>query len=196
MTFAIVKRKEAKAIHSNYSDLKAFCKKITFDELEQTYTVLGENVDSAEFILTSGVVAILKKYEKIIQMIYITDQTKGGKLLLRADFILPHDFMEASKDFKPIIKMLLYLVDQLSNFKLGANPRAKAEKDRAVYESLRAKEDAEKKNEELQKKKAEEKKKADALLKNLPKEKQRKLEEKEHLKDMKKKMNKKVLKIG
>jgi len=196
VVFAIVRAKESKTVYSNNSDLKAFCKKVMRDELEGKYVAFGENVEAAEYILTPPIVALLKKYEKIIQMILLTDQSRSAKMTLKADLLLPHNFSVESKEFKPILKMLLYLVDSITNIKLSAPARAKAEKERAVLDQMRAKEDAEKRNEETQKKKLEEKKKEDERRKNLPKEKQSKLEEKERQKEMKKKMSRKLVKIG
>jgi len=193
--FAIVKKREAKAVHANNPDLKNFCKKLPFPELESTYTVFGENLETAEFVLTGPVVALLKKYEKIIQMIQLTDQKFKNKLLLQADFLLPSKEQDY-KEFKNILKMLFFLVDNICNFRLSAPAKAKAEKERSLLEAIKAKEEAERQKEELQKKKTEDKKKKDEALKQLPKDKQKKLEDKEHKKDVKKKMSQKVVKVA
>jgi len=197
VVFAIVRGKEAKTVYANNSDLKALCKKISFTDLEGHYTAFGENTEAAEFLLTPPVVNLLKKNDNIIQMIQVTDQSSSRfKSVLKADFLIPHNFTKDAQEFKPLIKMLFYMVDSLVNFRLSPAARAKAEKERALLEQLRAKEDAEKRKEEANKKKEDERKKELERRKNLPKDKQVKLEEKDREKEMKKKMSRKVMKIG
>jgi len=55
--------------------------------------------------------------------------------LIKADFLLPHDFKKESREFSQIIKMLLFLVDNIAtSFRLSGPARIKAEKERAVLE--------------------------------------------------------------
>jgi len=51
--FAVVRSREAKTVYNNNPDLKAFCKKIDFPDLEGKYTVFGENTEGAEYFLTN-----------------------------------------------------------------------------------------------------------------------------------------------
>jgi hypothetical protein len=197
VVFAVVRAKEAKTVYGNNSDLKALCKKIAFPDLEGQYIAFGENTEAAEYLLTAPVVSLLKKNDSIIQMIQVTDQSSSRfKSVLRADFLIPHNFTKDAKEFQPLIKMLFYMVDSLTTFRLSAAARAKAEKERALLDQLKAKEDAEKRKEEANKKKDEERKKELERRKALPKDKQVKLDEKDREKDVKKRMSRKVMKIG
>ena len=55
MVFAVAKKRDAKTIHANNTDINAFCKKVPFEELEEIYTIFGENGEAAEHFLTSAV---------------------------------------------------------------------------------------------------------------------------------------------
>jgi len=161
--FGVVRRKDAKTVHANNPDFKGLCRKITIDELSQ-YTILAESEENISNILTPPIMSILKKHDQLIQMLSVSDQRKPYKLVLRLDMIVPKSYLNNPKEFHTVIKMLLHLADQLPNYKMSQAERLKAEKERQIFENLKAKEDQKEKNEEIQKK-LQEKKKEDPLSK-------------------------------
>jgi len=158
LVFSVVRKKEAKAIHSNYPDFKNFCRKMIFEELSSSYVVLGENEETVEYILNSAVTSTLKKYDNLIQMLSFTDQKKPYKLVLKVDMVVPKAYLNNPKEFNSIIRMLLSLVDHITHYKMSQSCRIQAEKDRQVIENLKAKETQKERNEEIQKKLQEKKK--------------------------------------
>lgn len=94
------------------------------------------------------------------------------------------------KESARIVKLLFYIVDRIVTLRLSREAKDKADKNRKEAEKLKAKE----KNEELEEaklqKKREEERKYQEMLKKLPPDEQRKLEEKKRLKDMQKQRSK------
>jgi len=174
-------------VQSNYPEIKNFCRRMTFDELAKQYVVLGEAEETAEFILSAPVVSALKKNENVFEMISFTDLKKPHKQVLRADLAIPSTLLKNPKEFQPIIKMLLYLADHITHYKMTGACRLRAEKERQVYESLKAKENQKEKSEEIQKK-LQDKKKEEAGLK--------KKDEKKEEQKLKKKMQRKFVKMA
>ena len=67
--------------------------------------------------------------------------------MLRADLVIPNAYLKNPEEFQTTIKMLLYLVDHVTYYKMSSACRAKAEKERQAYENLKAKESQKEKNE-------------------------------------------------
>ncbi len=76
-------------------------------------------------------------------MIGLTD----SKLVLRVDMIVPRNYLNNPKEFNTIVKLLLYMTDQITLYKMSQACRARAEKERQLVENLRAKEAQKEKNE-------------------------------------------------
>jgi len=149
--FAVAKRKEAKFVHDNYPDINYFCNKMTHDELDREYVVLGEDEEVSEYILTSSVIVALKKYDNIIEMISFTDLRKPHKQVLRVDMQIPNNLLKNPKEFQNIIKTTLSLVDHIAIYKMSNVLRNKAEKARQLYDLTKDKEERKEKRENAQK---------------------------------------------
>jgi hypothetical protein len=61
--------------------------------------------------------------------------------------IVPKSYINNPKEFQSVIKMLLFLADQLPNYKMSQGERLKAEKERQVMENIKAKEAQKEKSE-------------------------------------------------
>jgi Protein of unknown function (DUF1682). len=61
--------------------------------------------------------------------------------------IVPKQYLNNPKEFNTIIKLLLYMADQITFYKMSQACRARAEKERQLIENLRAKEAQKEKSE-------------------------------------------------
>lgn len=91
-------------------------------------------------------------------------------------------------------KDVMKLVDHISTFKMGKTARERIQEKRSKTLVAAEKEKREEKQEEQMKRKAEKQKEREARLANLSPEQQRKLEEKEHRREVRR-QNKKMVKL-
>ncbi len=117
----------------------------------------------------------------------------ASALTLRVDVILTNK--EAMDNSNETTRDVLRLVDHISNFKMSRGLREAVQDGRAKALVEAQKEKREEKQEELTKRKVEKQKEREAKLANLSPEQQRKLEEKEHKRDIKR-QNKKLVKMA
>jgi len=54
--------------------------------------------------------------------------------------VVPKEYLKNPREIQVLIKMLLYLADNLNHFKMSNATRAKAEKERQIYENTKTKE--------------------------------------------------------
>ncbi len=94
VVFSVLRKREVKNQHANNPDFKYFCRKIKAEGLTESLVVLAENEETVDYLLDSSVssygpisskvynfyiyplkvITLLNKFDKNIQMIYITDQ--------------------------------------------------------------------------------------------------------------------------
>lgn len=63
LVFAIIRKKEAKFVTSNYPDIKDFGRKMAYPDLSDKYVIFGESEETAEHVLIGPVSVFFKKCE-------------------------------------------------------------------------------------------------------------------------------------
>lgn len=113
-------------------------------------------------------------------------------MILRVEFILTDDTTLTRT--QELTQDVIRLMDKISSFKMNKTLREKVQEKRSKTLTVTQKEKREEYQEELMKKKADKQKERDAKISNLTPEQQRKLEEKEYRRDVKR-QNKKMVKM-
>jgi len=111
------------------------------------YSLLSEMPEASSGILDSRVIQILNKYNQIIESIHISDQFSGiqdqegqqataAKPETKRMIIVTYSIPEKTEmeDMRPLLQLVIYLIDKMKRFKLSREARAKAEKNRLRVE--------------------------------------------------------------
>jgi len=201
--FCVATKKTATRVFKEMSDLSKFCILVTKPSEKYNtpagYSVLSEIPEATAAILDSKLIAAMNKYGHLIDCIHISDQYCGiiqqedpnqlkqpeVQRVLIANFNLQakHDM----EDMKPLLILVLYMMERLKRFRLSREAKNKAEKNRSRVEeqfmkithNARAEAAAQKREE---KRKAEKEK----ILSEDDPDKQRKWEKKEQKRQAKK----------
>ncbi|CRK99942.1 CLUMA_CG013241, isoform A [Clunio marinus] len=205
--FAVSTKKCATKLFKDMSDLKQYCVSVAkADEkynLPTGYSVLSELAEASSAILDARLVAMLHKYNNVIESIHISDQYVGvqveqegpvmkqpetKKMLIVSFFISEKTDME---EFRPLLQLVIYLIDKLKRFKLSREGKMKAEKNRMrVEEEFLKSSHALRMEAAAQKKEEKRKQEKEKIMNEDNVEKQIKLERKMKRKDAKKAMPK------
>lgn len=97
------------------------------------FSVLSEIQEASSAVLDARVVAMLHKYSDIIESIHISDQFTGPqpaeqaeasmkpaetKKMITVSFFI-NEKTGNMEDFKPLVQLVIYLIDKLKRFKLS-----------------------------------------------------------------------------
>ncbi|PNF34144.1 Coiled-coil domain-containing protein 47 [Cryptotermes secundus] len=217
IVFCVATKKSALRLSKDMADLSVYCPERRSVEkygLPSNFSLLCEIVEVAASLLDPRIVAVINKYADIIDYIHFSDQFSGPKQpedssltklpdtkkLLMFGFNIPlkgKPVHEAMDQMRPLLQLVFYCMDKVKRFRLSKEAKNKAEKNRLRVEeaflktthAARAEAAAARREE----KKRQEKERI--LLEDDP-EKQRKWEDREMKRQMKKKAPKmKQLKV-
>eukprot|EP00831_Metopus_contortus_P081315 TRINITY_DN851_c0_g1_i3.p1 TRINITY_DN851_c0_g1~~TRINITY_DN851_c0_g1_i3.p1 ORF type:complete len:195 (-),score=46.84 TRINITY_DN851_c0_g1_i3:46-630(-) len=163
--------------------------------LSQEYVVLSECRELVDYILTQNLIDKLNKNTEIYQAIELIDNpsSTNNMLSLRVEVVLVNkDSIETSPEYT---KEVLRIADHIANFRMGRTLRAEIQEKRAKVLVTESKEKREELQEELLKKKADKQKEKEAKRANLSPEQQRRLEERDYKRNVKR-QNKKMIKFA
>ncbi|XP_001850592.2 coiled-coil domain-containing protein 47 [Culex quinquefasciatus] len=209
--FCVATRKQAAKMFKEMNDLNKFCTLVNKADEKYNcpgYSLLSEIAEASSSLLDSRLVAALNKFSHLIEYIHVSDQYSGPiqqedpntlkqpevKRILHCGFNMPAKL--DMEEMKPLLVLVLYLMERVRRFRLSKEGKAKSDKNRARVEeefmknthAARAEAAAQRREE---KRKAEKEK----VLANEDPEKQRRWEEKERKRLEKKRPKMKQLSI-
>jgi len=196
LVFAVVKRKEERRYKSIYKDVSQFAPAMPFAPLPPTFTVFSESEELLPAFLSKEVLSTLANYEAEFVKMHFTDvspKTAKYKKILQFVFRIPNGDMSK---LITLTKMALHFIDQVAATQLTKLARQKVDKIRAKATEAVMKETLTQRQELIQQKKIEKKQKELAEIDTLTPEEQRKREEKNHKKELKKKQAKFKVSFG
>eukprot|EP01017_Pseudomicrothorax_dubius_P025169 TRINITY_DN2686_c0_g1_i2.p1 TRINITY_DN2686_c0_g1~~TRINITY_DN2686_c0_g1_i2.p1 ORF type:complete len:328 (+),score=92.93 TRINITY_DN2686_c0_g1_i2:128-1111(+) len=172
IVLSVVRRKDMKKSFEKLRDLKDLCHPIPFPLLRDTYAVIGEHEETAQYLLDEQVIAVLNKYDRILEKMHFTDRKiySHDELVARYEFFLDRSRGKATELSLIFTKLFFHVIDKIPHYNLSAKERAKSEKDRRILLERNSKE------EHAEQAKASKKEKDE---KKLSPEEQKKREEKE-----------------
>jgi len=153
--FALLPKKQASKYQKELQDLSFFCgeKKSAERFGLPDYCILSEIGEVADFVLSTQICNILKKYENCFESLHFSDQfvgpkkdeveEEGGaklrkpKKVLLFEFKIPGTGRTKASDMgatEPLVKMVLFLIDRIKAFKLSQQARLKSDKKRREVE--------------------------------------------------------------
>ncbi|XP_072042113.1 PAT complex subunit CCDC47-like [Amphiura filiformis] len=204
-------KKAASRMGKEMQDLSLYCTDRRSGDkynLSSSFSVLSEMGEVINGILDNKVIACLSDRENMFDYLHISDQFSGPKpsteeeqptkmpetkKVLIFNFKFPSGSRGTVKDMEnmlPLMKMVVYCMDKVKRFRLSREGKLKADRARAkVSESYMKL--AHSQRQEAAQQRREEKRRADKerLMNEEDPDKARKLEEKQHRKDMRKRMN-------
>ncbi|KAK6629849.1 hypothetical protein RUM43_003669 [Polyplax serrata] len=215
--FCIANRKAANKLSREMADLSVFCpekKSGTKFGVPENFSIMSEIGEATSAMLDSKILAVLNKYSNVIEYLHFSDQFSGPKQpeesnvtklpevkkVLIFHYNIPikgHATQEAMEQMKPLLQLVFHCMDKVKRYKLSKEGKSKADKNRLRVEeaflktthAARAEAAAARREE----KKRQEK---ERILQEDDPEKQRKWEEKEMKRQMKRKAPKmKQLKV-
>ncbi|KAF7489484.1 Coiled-coil domain-containing protein 47 [Sarcoptes scabiei] len=216
--FCVAQRKIAAKLAKDSIDLATYCPERKSPEkygvTSDNYLLLNEIGEAASFILDSKIVSLLDKNDSLIEFIHISDQYYGiknddvqtiklpeVKKVLIISINLPSQLSSQNLDeldsLKPLHQMTYYLVDRLKRFRLSREKKLKSDRNRQKVEKMFLQSTHQQRQEAAQIKREERRRaEKEKMLQEIDPEKQRKWEEKEYKKELKKKIPKmKQLKV-
>eukprot|EP01132_Coremiostelium_polycephalum_P002072 gene2072-2558_t len=181
----VTKTKALKTFKSERNDVSLFCSKLNLPQLSQAYTVLGDTDGLQSLFLKSEVIQLLNDSEPYFESI-----PKALQFVYKIPKITDLDKIYG------LTKMSFYYIDLIASTALPKPQKAKAEKLREKARAEIMKQAHAERQEEAQKKKYEklQKEKEDAA--KLSPESQRKRDEKEYKKSLKKRAGKNKVILG
>jgi len=153
--FALLPKKQASKYQKELQDLSFFCgeKKSAERFGLPDYCILSEIGEVADFVLSTQICNILKKYEGCFESLHFSDQFVGPKKdeveeegsaklrkpkkVLLFEFKIPGTGRTKASDMgatEPLVKMVLFLIDRIKAFKLSQQARLKSDKKRREVE--------------------------------------------------------------
>lgn len=215
--FAIANKKIAAKLAKDMTDISTFCpEKKSVDKfgLPQSFFIMYEAGEVASAILDAKFTAAVNKYEDLIEFIHFSDQYSGTKQpeesqpakapdvkkVLIFSFNVPgggKTTPESMEAMRPLFQLVFHCMEKIKRFRLGKEAKVKAEKSRSRVEEAYMKTTHQQRAEAAQQRR-EEKRRAEKerILNEEDPDKQRKWEEREHRRELKKKAPKmKQLKV-
>lgn len=214
--FAVANKKTAAQLAKEMADISTFCpekKSIEKYGLPTSFVLFSEVGEVAANILDPKVTSIFNKHEDLIDSIHISDQYSGPKVqddqqakLPEVKKVMIFSFNVPGKGYpnpdnmanmKPLLQIVFYLMDKLRRFKLGKEAKQKTEKTRQKVEEAFMKNTHQQRVEAAQQRREEKRRmEKEKIMSDDDPEKQRKWEEREHRREMKKRAPKlKQLKV-
>jgi len=153
--FSLLPKKQAAKYQKELQDLSFFCgeKKSAERFGLPDYCILSEIGEVADFVLSTQICNILKKYESCFESLHFSDQFVGPKKdeveeegsaklrkpkkVLLFEFKIPGSGRTKASDMgatEPLVKMVLFLIDRIKAFKLSQQARLKSDKKRREVE--------------------------------------------------------------
>jgi len=153
--FSLLPKKQAAKYQKELQDLSFFCgeKKSAERFGLPEYCILSEIGEVADFVLSTQICNILKKYESCFESLHFSDQFVGPKKdeveeegsaklrkpkkVLLFEFKIPGSGRTKASDMgatEPLVKMVLFLIDRIKAFKLSQQARLKSDKKRREVE--------------------------------------------------------------
>jgi len=214
--FAIFKKKTALKMAKNLADISALCPEKKNPEkygIPSSFVMYNELGEVPSSLIDSKITTILNKYENLVEFIHLSDQYSGQKLvddqpvksadvkrILIFSFNVPgrgHSTSEGMEEMKPLLQLIFYMIEKVKRYRLTKEAKQKAEKSRVKLEEAYLKTTHQQRVEAAQQRK-EDKRRAEKerIMNEDDPEKQRKWEEREHRRELKKKAPKmKQLKV-
>jgi len=149
--FALLPKKQASKYQKELQDLSFFCgeKKSAERFGLPKYSVLSESGEVNDYILSTQVCNIIRKYEDCFESMHFSDQfvgpkkdegdeedtgkVKKPKKVLLFELKIPGTGRTSYSDMavtEPLVKMILFLTDRIKAFRLSQQARAKSDKKR------------------------------------------------------------------
>jgi len=192
--FGLVKSRDAKKFIKANPDLTELSKLVSNDRLSSpsntltNFTVYSEFEDVISEILTKEVVNSISSVESSLSEIHISDQNSLSPTY-KNSLQVSGRLNEKDQVSENLVKLILYLIDELPQIRLSKPEKQKSEKVRKSKAESKMKETIKERQDALQQKKIEKKQKLIAEMDKLTPEQQRKLEEKLYKQDLKKKQS-------
>ncbi|KAH9404403.1 Coiled-coil domain-containing protein 47, partial [Tyrophagus putrescentiae] len=216
--FCIANRKSAVRLSKEMNDIATFCPERKspdkYGVTSQDFVLLNEIGEAASFILDSKVAALLNKNESLIDYIHVSDQYSGLRItddsqnatklpevkkMLIASFIFPSNAQnpEEIERMNHLLQLVFYLIDKLKRFRLSRESKVKSDRNRQKVQKLYLASTHLQRQEMAQQKREEKRRmEKEKILAETDPDKQRRWEEKEYKREMKRKVPKmKQLKV-
>ncbi|XP_074601105.1 PAT complex subunit CCDC47 [Brevipalpus obovatus] len=206
--FCIVNKKTAPKLVKEMNDLATFCperKPVDKYGINDSFLMMNEIGEVAGILFDMRFVSLLNKNRDAIQYIHISDQYSGFRLpdetplvrlperrrIMIFSFKYPktnENEEEQLQSMKPLMQLVFYLVDKVRRLRLSRESKVKSDKNRQKVEEIFLKATHSQRQEAAQLKREERKRaEKEKILNEEDPEKQRKWEEREHRREMKKK---------
>jgi len=207
---AVGNKKSVTKMSKDLNDLNTFCSEKKNGEkigLTTNFAILSEISEATSAVLDNKVVAVLAKYEDMVDSIHITDQFSGTKASTDDNAAKPNP-VEVSKEIrcifnvpgkgkpkpedmeslKSMLQLVFHLIDKVKRIRLSKDSKKKADQNRTKIEESLSKLSHTQRQEQAQQRR-EEKRRVDKekMMNEEDPDKQRRWEEKEYKRDMKKK---------
>lgn len=205
--FCIAHKKVAARMVKEINDLSTYCPERKTAEkygLSSNFTIMNEIGEVTSAILDNKLLSVLTKYEDYIEYIHFSDQYSGPKQqeesqpsklpevkkVLLFGFNVPGNSyvtVDVMEETKPLLQLVFYCIEKIRRFHLSKEAKAKAEKNRQKVEEAFLKTTHAQRQEAAQLRR-EEKRRAEKerMMNEEDPEKQRKWEEREHRRELKK----------
>ncbi|KAF0292681.1 Coiled-coil domain-containing protein 47 [Amphibalanus amphitrite] len=155
--FCLANKKSAARLAKEMTDISTYCPERKSAErfgLPAHFSVLSEIHEAAAAVLDARVVAVVNKYPELVEYIHVSDQYSGPKQQLDDQapvelpkvkptlafcFNLPGRGRLQPADVetvRPLMQLVLYMVDRMKRCKLGREGRLKAEKNRLRVQEI------------------------------------------------------------
>ncbi|KAG2229581.1 hypothetical protein BDF21DRAFT_419852 [Thamnidium elegans] len=194
--FAVIKKDLANELHQKRFDLKRVGKVASSKVLPANLTIYAETQKLADTILAGKVGEILAQTSDRLESLIISSLPEEEPEMFEADNFLTvslNFLMSSAPGFDSLVELACELPDVIGQLRLTGDIKSKINKNRDELVKEFSKKAAADRAEELQKKKAEAKRAEEERVKKMSPAEQRKWEEKERARNMKKQQKKKKM---
>jgi len=214
--FCVANKKSGARLAIEMTDLNTYCPERKAADrfgLPSNFTVMSEIPEATVAVLDSRVTAAINKYPDLVEWIHVSDQYSGPKQIddsapvelpkvkptLSFCFNLPGRGRLAPADVdktKPLMQLVLHMVDRMKRCKLGREGRLKAEKNRLRVQETFLKQTHASRAEKAQAKREEKRRmEKERIMEEEDPEKQRRLEEKNDKREAKRRLQMRQMKV-
>lgn len=153
--FALLPKKQASKYQKELQDLSFFCgEKKSAERFDlPNFALLSESGEVNEFVLSTQICNIIRKYEDCFEAMHFSDQFVGPKKdegeedanakpkkpkkVLLFEFKIPGNGRTKASDMgatEALVKMVLFMIDRIKSFRLSQQARQKSDKKRREVE--------------------------------------------------------------
>ncbi|XP_037089324.1 coiled-coil domain-containing protein 47-like [Pollicipes pollicipes] len=214
--FCLASKKSAAKLAKEMTDLNTYCPERKSAErhgLPAHFSLMSEIHEATAAVLDSRVTAVVNKYPDLVDFIHVSDQYSGPKQIddsapveppkvrptLAFGFNLPGRGRLLPADVetvRPLMQLVLYMVDRMKRCKLGREARLKAEKNRLRVQEAYLKQTHQSRAEKAQAKREEKRRlEKERIMEEEDPEKQRRLEEKTEKREAKRRAQMRQMKV-